>query len=30
MLVLDPAALIGIAAVLTSISAVIWSVRRKA
>lgn len=30
MLVLDPTALLGIAAILTSISAVIWSVRRKA
>jgi hypothetical protein len=29
MLVLDPPALLGIAALLTSLSAVIWSIRRK-
>jgi hypothetical protein len=29
MLVLDPPALLGLAAVLTSLSALIWSVRRK-
>jgi hypothetical protein len=29
MVVLDPPALLGIAALLTSLSAVIWSIRRK-
>jgi hypothetical protein len=29
MLVLDPSTLVGLAALLTSLSAVIWSVRRK-
>jgi hypothetical protein len=29
MLVLDPPLLLGVAAVLTALSAVIWSVRRK-
>ena len=29
MLVLDPPALLGLAAVLTSLSALIWAVRRK-
>jgi hypothetical protein len=29
MLVLDPPALLGLAAVITSLSALVWSVRRK-
>jgi hypothetical protein len=29
MLVLDPAGLIGLAAIITSLSALIWSLRRK-
>jgi hypothetical protein len=30
MLVLDPAAMVGLAALITSLSALVWSVRRKA
>jgi hypothetical protein len=30
VLVLDPPALLGIAAMITSVSALVWSVRRKA